>query len=424
MNASRRLHSFIAGGLLCLGALQAQAGAMSPCSNPTVFDSNVQVHIFPFTTDKALSDQGRALATILQRHVLFAALKYPSIGVEELIDEDKPCSFQQVAGRISSRLKPEQTGIFVWGRIFEQDGRIYLKNFVSVKTPEAKSVIRWPTAADPKAALTTRIPTEIGSFAPRIIPVSFLERLAPSQQQARRVHEQPNEQSPFKELPDGTRGRYTFLVFEGRDDWMRVRIMPFGIEGWIPAHALASGQEMKGEFPELYFVDALIGYFSISQDSQGNKRLFDLTRRSFDQYLSVTENRAEPDTRAMAMVLTGNARLRAAGTDWSTETLLAAQKDFERAAAESPAWTPANAHLLASTTLLCVRAACENQAPTLEGKYLDAISRDPLSVELVNGLAAVYQAASQKRLATELSADALKVRTEKVQAVQAQMSKE
>jgi hypothetical protein len=419
MSTPRKLPSFAAGGLLYLMSLQAQAGAMSPCSNPTVFDANVQVHIFPFTSEKKLSDKARALATLLQRHVLFAALKYPSIGVEELIDDASPCSFQQVAGRINARLKPEQTAIFLSGRIFEQDGRIYLKNFVSVKTPEGKRAIRWPPGNESQGMTTTQIPTEIDGFAPRTIPVSFLERLEPSQLQARRVHKEPSNESPFTELPDGMRDRYTFLVFEGRDDWMRVRVMPFGIEGWIPAHALASGQELKGEFPELYFVDALVGYFSIPQNAGSNDRLRDLTRRSFDQYLSVTEGRAEPDARALAMVLMGNARLRAAGNEWPTAILSAASKDYERAAAESPTWTTARAHLLASTTLLCARAACENEAATLESKYLDAIARDPLSRELVNGLGAFYQAVSLKQIATELSADALKVRMEKVQAVQA-----
>jgi hypothetical protein len=181
---------------LLLGALvsAANAGAMSPCSNPIIFDANVQVHIFPFTADKTLTREGQALATILQRHVLFAALKYPSIGVQELISDDSACNFGQVVGRISGRLKPGQTGIFMWGRIFEQGGRIYLKSFVSVKAPAGKSEMRWPLAADPQATITTHVPPTIEGFAPRTIPVSFLERLAPSQQMALRIHQQHDAQ--------------------------------------------------------------------------------------------------------------------------------------------------------------------------------------------------------------------------------------
>lgn len=410
--------------VMLLGALvsTAQAGARSPCSDPIVFDSGVQVHIFPFTTDTRLTKEGQALATLLQRHVLFAALKYPSIGVQELISDDSPCNFGQVAGRISARLKAGQTGIFMWGRIFEQDGRIYLKSYVRVKAPADKSEIRWPLAADPQATIITHVPLAIEGFAPRTIPVSFLERLEPSQQMALRIHSEPNAQSSSSPLPKGV--RYSFLVFEARDDWMRVRVKPFDAEGWMPAHALVSGQALKGEFPELYFVDALIGYFSIAGNPEKDRRLFELTRGSFDQYLNVTEGRAEPDARALAMVLTGNARLRAAGSEWSTATLSAVMNDYQRAAKESPTWTPAQAHLLANASMLCVRAACEGGAANLEGRFLGAIARDPLSVDLVNGLSAYYQAAKLHRLTTDLSPDALQLRAQKVQSVKSRMSQD
>ena len=95
-----------------------------------------------------------------------------------------------------------------------------------------------------------------------------------------------------------------------------------------------------------------------------------------------------------------------------------------RAAAESPSWTAASTHLLASTTLLCARGACGNEAATLETRYLEAISRNPLSIELVKGLDAFYQAAGQRRFVTELSTDTLKTRTDQVQAVLAEMSRQ
>ncbi len=179
MIAVHAVRCLVTAGLLALLATRAQAGAMSPCSDPVVFDSRVQVHIFPFMVETELTEKGRALATLLQRHVLFAALKYPSIGVSELIDDDRPCNPAQVAGRISSRLKTAQTAIFLTGRIFEQDGRIYLKNYVRVKMPEDKRTLNWALAAEPQATSATAIPLEIDGFAPRTIPVSFLERLEP-----------------------------------------------------------------------------------------------------------------------------------------------------------------------------------------------------------------------------------------------------
>ncbi len=123
------------------------------------------------------------------------------------------------------------------------------------------------------------------------------------------------------------------------------------------------------------------------------------------------------------MVLMGNARLRATGGEWSTAVLSAARADYQRAAEQSPTWTSANSHLLACTALLCVRGACGDDAGSLEARYLQAIARDPLSSELVSGLSAYYRAASLKRLASDLPAETLKLRAEKVQAVQAGMSR-
>lgn len=402
-----------------LFARGAQAGAMSPCDDPTIFDAKVQVHIIPYQAEGRLTDKGRALATLLQRHVLFAALKYPSIGVQELVEYGGLCNFAKVSGRIRARLKPGQTAIFLSGRVFEQDGRIYLKNIVSVATPA--HAMRWSLAPESQATITTTAPLDVQGFAPRTIPLSFLDQLESSQRQSRQVHSEPNEQSPATKLPDGPADQYTFQVFEAHDDWMRVRIMPYGISGWLPAHALASGEQLKGEFPELYFVDALVGYFSMPTSAERDRRLLDLTLASFDQYLHVTEDRAESDPRALAMVLKGNARLRAAGTQWPTATLQAARNDYSRAAAESPSWSPAKSHLLACTALICVRGACENQAKTLEADYLDAISRDPLSRDLIDGLSAYYQAASLKRLSSDLTPEVLKARRENVLAVRAAM---
>jgi hypothetical protein len=418
-----RLHSVALAGVLCVLACDAHAGAMSPCSNPIVFASKVQVHIFPYEADGQLTDQGRALATLLQRHILFAALKYPSIGVEELVEYGGICNERAVMGRIRSRLKPEQTAVFLTGRVFEQGGRIYLKNFVTIAAAQGTATLTWPLASDSQITNTTETPLEIPGFAPRTIPVSFLERLESSQVQARRVHVAPDENSAFEELPAEQADQYSFQVYESRGDWMRVRVMPREIEGWLPAHTLASGDQLKGEFPELYFVDALVGYFSIGQSAGSDRRTLDSTLSSIDRYLNVTGGLTEADPRALAFVLKGNARLRAAGTGWSTQLLQEAQADYRRAVAESPSWTSANSHLLACTAMLCVRGACENEAKSLEAGYLDAIGRDPLNRDLVVGLNAYYEAAAQKRLATDLTPEALASRREKVRAVESAMQR-
>lgn len=408
--------------LLVMLAGAAEAGMLSPCADPTVLSgAKVQVFIFPYESERALTPKGRALATVLQRHVLFAALKYRSIGVEELTEREQSCNFELASKRIRTQLRPGQTAIFLYGRVFEQGGNVYLKSSVSVATDPNQALVSWPLSPQPHGRTTTRTPLAVHGFAPRTIPLDFLDRLESSQQLARQVHTQPQADSRFEVLPGGPNDRYTFLVLDARSDWMKIRVLPEGIEGWVPAHALAGGQQLKGEFPELHFVDGLIGYFSLASEEAGRQQFLDLTLASLARYLQETESRSESDPRALASLLMGNARLRAAGAEWPTSMLQVVQVDFGRSASASPSWTPAQAHLLACTALLCTRGACGDEARTLELRYLDAVGRDPTSRDLIDGLAAYYEAVTAGRLSTELSAEALASQRTRLRNVQARM---
>jgi hypothetical protein len=407
--------------VLMLLAGETHAGMISPCEDPrTLSGAKVQVFIFPYESDKTLSAQGRALATVMQRHVLFAALKYQSIGVAELTESGGSCKYESVAGRVRAQLGPGQTAIFLYGRVYEQEKNIYLKSSVSVATDPDQALLQWPLAPQQQGTITTTIPLDVGDFAPRTIPIEFLTRLESSQQQARKVHSQPDDTAPFKELPAGPSERYTFLVLDARGDWMHIRVLPFGVDGWIPAHALATGQELKGEFPELHFVDALVGYHSLTKGAAGQERILGLTQASLGRYLQETESKSESDPRALALLLLGNSWLRAAA-QWSTQTLQTARADYRRSTEASPSWTPAQAHLLACTALLCARGACEGDSRMLEARYLEAIARDPTSRELIDGLSAYYEAAALGRLSTARSPDALAQQRAKLREIQARM---
>lgn len=418
-----RTSSLVVALMLLLAGTEGQAGMMSPCDDPTVLSgAKVQVFIFPYESDKALTAQGRALATVMQRHVLFSALKYQSIGVAELTEAGGSCNYERVAGRVREQLRPGQTAIFLHGRVFEQERNIYLKSSVSVATDAEQATLKWALAPQPPAMITTSIPLDIAAFAPRTIPLDFLARLESSQQQARKVHSRPDDNAPFEELPAGPSERYTFLVLDARKDWMHIRVLPSGVEGWIPAHALATGAELKGRFPELHFVDALVGFYSLTRGAAGQQRLLGLTEESLLRYLQETESKAESDPRALALLLRGDARLRAALGPWTTPLLQAARDDYRRATTASPGWTPAQSHLLACTTLLCARGACQDDDTRgLEASYLDAIARDPTSRELIDGLSAYYEAAALGRVATNRSPAALADQRSKLRDIQASM---
>jgi hypothetical protein len=422
MNGIRQYRSLLL--LSLLGAASGAADAMeqTPCEDPTVFSgAKVQVFIFPYESERALTPQARALATLMVRHVLFAALKYPSIGVAELTESGSYCRYEPVAKQVRSRLQPGQTAIFLYGQVFEQGGNVYLKSSVSVASDAGNEQLRWSLAPPATATATTTTPAEITGFAPRTIPLNYLQRLESSQALARRVHSQPDELSSYVDLPTDQSATFTFLVLEARDDWMRIRLASPRVEGWVPAHALATGQGLKGEFPELYFVDGLVGYHSLSTTAARSDRLIEHARASFERYLQVTHSQAESDPRAFALLLMGNARLRASGGEWSTGTLQAAQKDYQNAVDASPSWTPGQSHLLACSALLCARGVCGGGAAKLETQYLDAIGRDPVNRDLIDGLSAYYEAVTLGRLTSVRSAASLAKQRDAVRAVRARM---
>lgn len=414
------------GALLMGAAPDAGAGMMGPCDSPIVLPGpRVQVFILPYHAESRLTARGRELTTIMQRHVLFAALKYQSIGVEELTGDDSQCAYERIAPRILQRLKPGQAAIFLRGRLFEQGDSIRLQSTVSFGVPQMPDTLAWNVTGDATGKTSATIPDDPVMFAPRTIPFSFLQTLESAQKEARRLHKTPSADSTFFDLPADPAARFGFEVLETRDDWMHLRLFPSGQDGWVPAHALATAGDLKGAFPELYFVDGLIGYHELltaASPGAGNRRLLDSTLASFDEYIRQASGRAESEARALATILKGNAVLRATGTgNWSTEQLQQAQRYYQEAQRLAPTSTVANNFAVACTSALCARGACADGPDQLHAQFLTAISRDPTSPELVNNLKVFYEAVQNGRLKVNASPAAVSEQRALVERVQKTM---
>jgi len=186
-------------------------------------------------------------------------------------------------------------------------------------------------------------------------------------------------------------------------------LFPAGGDGWVPAHALATAGNLKGVFPELYFVDGLIGYLELSsassrQSGEENRSIRTAAVASFDQYLELATGRAESEARALAAVLQGSTTLRAdSNARWLTAQLQEAQRYFKRAKDLAPTSTIANNFFLACTAALCARGACDEGSDQLHAQFLNAIAQDPTSRELVDNLNAFYGAAQSGRIKVDLS---------------------
>jgi hypothetical protein len=410
--------------ILCAVALPAAAGVQSPCDDPIILPGpKVQVFIMPYQAQGQLTARGHELATILQRHVLFAALKYPSIAVAELTGEVKQCTPEKIMSRVGAKLQDGQAAIFLWGRLFEQGDAIRLQSTLAFTMHGSPDKLQW-SLGDAANDASASVPSDPVLFAARQIPLDLLQAIQPAYREARRFHNAPDASSSFFDLPDSPEARFGYEVLETRNDWMHIRLIPGGGDGWVPAHALASADNLKGSFPELYFVDGLIGYHQLwgvgSRPAAANPgRMLELTRASFDRYLQQAAGRAESEARALAMILKGNATLRAAGQgEWSTQTLQQAQALYSEGRELAPTSTIASNFFLACSSALCARGACAGGSDQLHEQYLLAIARDPTSTELVTNLDRFYGAAQSGRIRLNVPADQVaeqRARTSRVQ---------
>ncbi len=431
--AAVRVMGWLVGAALAVSATNAQAGAMSPCNDPVVFQgARVQVFILPFRAEGPLSARGRELVTVLQRHVLHSALKYHSLGVVELTGDDDLCSYEGTTAEVRRRLGKGQSAIFVSGRMFEQREAMLLQTRVEFSAPGAPEVLSWSLGPG-DAAATATVPPDPVDFAPRAIPIAYLQQLAAAQAGARRMYEAPDPSSSFWELPADPEARFGYVVLEARDGWMRVQLSRGAGEGWMRTDALAASTDLQGTFPELYFIDGLIGYQLLAGINSsapagpgagataGDRRTLQATLDSFDRYLAATKGRAESEARALAKVLQGNAVLHAAPQPWPTPQLQAAERHYLAARELAPTSTVANTFALACGSALCARGACSLDPDRLHEGFVEAVGRDPGSRELVGNLEQFYAAAQRGSLKVTMPADEIARQRELTQSVRAGM---
>lgn len=392
-----------------LSSVVAQAGLISPCRDPIVLPGpKVQVFILPVQSESHLTENGRQLATILQRHVLFAALKYRSIAIEELTGDPRECGLAETIDMVRHRLGADQAAIFLSTRLFEQADALQLQSNVTLWLPGTLATTTWRLGASARvsnASLPAASPAssanEAVAFQPRRIPLSFVSTLADAQREARRLHTQPDSNSAFSTLPDDPHARIGFEVLETTGDWLHVRLFPEQRDGWISAHALVGGDELKGTFPELFFVDGLIGYLQLLVPAAPGAPALRATTAdtaigALNKYLELTSDRGESEARALATVLQGLATLRVGtSAQWSLPILADAQRYFSRARELAPGSTLANNFYLACAAAICARGGCPASADGLHAQYLAALAQDPTSVELLNNLDALYAAAQR-----------------------------
>ncbi|NCT82821.1 MAG: hypothetical protein GXC94_06730, partial [Comamonadaceae bacterium] len=278
----RRLTPPLLALLLVLLPLRLAAMDIRPCSEPVVFgDAAVNALVLPWRAQSGpatLQAASRQLSALAHLQLLMAMLKFGSIGVVDLVAEPQQvCDVDQVLARVSrygvasGRLKPGQGVLVLWGRLFEQDGELFLQSYLRFGRqgrdglePELLDVPL--QAGDARLMLKVALPAQALSFAPRRIRLDDLARIDAAFRAALRVRPAPDLGVPGVEIGSSTRESFPYWVAEARGDWLRLAPMRPGLPaGWVRAR---TGEDMpEGALsrwlPELDFAEGVAGWLRL-----------------------------------------------------------------------------------------------------------------------------------------------------------------
>lgn len=284
---------------LLLGATPARAMQMRPCSDPTVFEgAALNLVVMPYRVDlpagaaasAELRAASRQIAALVHLELLTAMLKYGAIGATDLQAEggsicDVDEVFEQITRPVGApgRLRAGQAVALVWGRLFEQQGELYVQSYLrfarqSADGPQAERIevaigeaVGGAIGEAPGAGLVLRaaLPTQALAFAPRRISREELARVDREFRAALVLRDRPEAALPGSSIVAAPGQSFAYWVTDSRrgadGEWLYLKSMRAGPGGWIRARG-DEGRDrwsLQRWLPELAFVDAVNGYLRL-----------------------------------------------------------------------------------------------------------------------------------------------------------------
>lgn len=266
--------------LLLLAALALPARAMDirACSAPVVFrGAAVNALVLPWRADAgsdAVQAASRQISSLAHLQLLMAMLKYSSVGAVDLVAEPRmSCDVEQVLSLVSrvgtptGTLARGQAVLAIWGRLFEQDGELFLQTYLRFARQGAQGLVPETLSLDwGGARFAATLPAQALSFAPRRIRLDELAAIDKAARAALQVRQQPDDASPGVEIGRSVAQSFPYAIVEARGDWMRVAPMRPGLPaGWMRARAAGDVAEwqLARWLPELDFADAIAGWLRL-----------------------------------------------------------------------------------------------------------------------------------------------------------------
>lgn len=390
--------------LLSALALAASARAMEvnrPCSDPVVFrGAAVNALVLPWRVDggstAALQAASRQISSLAHLQLLMGMLPLGSVGAVDLVSEPGAvCDVDQVLERVSrvgvegGTLVRGQAVLAIWGRLFEQDGELFVQTYLRfARQGEAglapqTLALRWGGAE-----LQAGLPTQALAFAPRRIRLDDLARIDKACRTALRVRRAPDVASPGVEIGSSARQSFPYWVTEARGDWLKLAPMRPGLPaGWVKA---GSGDEtpdwsLTRWLPELDYAEAVAGWLRLQVGGFGEAertRLASFVDAALGRYEAAVPAELAPTAWGLAAALRGHIA-------WAHGDRTGAAALFATAKERLPA-SAAAANLAAVSGLVGVEANADS-AQRLGRRLLGALALAPDDAMLRANLAALYR---------------------------------
>ncbi|KQV95551.1 hypothetical protein [Pelomonas sp. Root1237] len=405
----RRLQNALLALSLALLPLRLLAMDIRPCSDPVVFsDAAVNALVLPWRAQagpQALQDASRQMSALAQLQLLMSMLKFGSIGVVDLVAEPgRVCDVDQVLNRVSrtgvasGRLKAGQGVVVLWGRLFEQDGEIFLQSYlrfarqgVDGLVPE---VLKVPLrAGDATLELQAALPAQALSFAPRRIRLEDLARIDAAFRAALRVRPAPDLDAPGVEIGRSTNQSFPYWVAESRGDWLRLAPMRPGLPaGWVRARTGDDTPEwsLSRWLPELDFAEGVAGWLRLRTGgvpTAQRQPMADAALAALARYERAVPAELAPNAWAVAAGLRGQLA-------WVAEQRDAAGRQFTLAAQRLPGG--AAARQAAAVMMAAQRPLDGASAKVLADELLAVLALDPNDTLVRANLKALYRLYAQR----------------------------
>jgi sporulation protein YlmC with PRC-barrel domain len=254
----------------------ARAGLVAECDEPMLFGgAAVNVVILPYTYLEArqaeLSEPAQTVAMLLKLDIL-ATARFGSLGVVRLKPSEDPkgCNPDLVLDRLRSgplegpfgTPAPGSGIVVLWGRFFESGESLYVQSYLSFFRHRAEESIPIGSDSERIGSVEARFPSQQFAFAPRAISFTAVEGLVGAFSQVNTVRQAPHYSAPPVDLDLGSGDLFAFSVQGAMGGWLELR--SFGPQ---PSGFVRLGAEtewlLKQVFPELFFIDGLIGYLTL-----------------------------------------------------------------------------------------------------------------------------------------------------------------